>query len=217
MWLRTLSAVELAGVDKNYGGVRALVQIGVSFEPGTLTRITGPNGAGKSTLLRVVAGLTRPTRGQVEVAGLDLFRSKHARARGAVGYLGNDSGLYGELSVDENLAFCARLQGVPAERLEAAIARLELGAVRDRPLARLSLGFRRRAGLARLLVCQPALWLLDEPWNGLDAQASSVLADVLREQREAGHTALVAAHAAGEHAGLFDRALELRQGRAESA
>ncbi len=212
-----MSAVELDAVDKNYGSVRALVGVGLSIEAGTLTRVTGPNGAGKSTLLRVVAGLTRPTRGRVTVEGSDLFRSANAGARAGVGYLGADAGLYGELSLDENLAFCARLQGVSSARVEGAIDRLDLGAVRTRPLGGLSLGFRRRAGLARLLACAPALWLLDEPWNGLDAHASRLLAEALREQRSAGGTAIVAAHAAGEHAELFDRGIELRQGQLSTA
>ena len=177
----------------------------------------GPNGAGKSTLLRVVAALTRPTRGEVRVHGQDLFRSAHASSRGAVGYLGSESGLYGELTLDENLRFCARVHGADAARVETAIERLELAPIRARRVSNLSLGFRRRAGLARLLVCAPTLWLLDEPWNGLDTHAASLLADVLREQRAAGHGALVAAHVLGPHTELFDRTLALERGRVEAA
>ena len=212
-----MNAVELAGVDKDYGEVRALCGVNAVLDAGTLTHVSGPNGAGKSTLLRVVAGLTRPSRGRVTVNGVDLFRSKHAASRGAVGYLGPESGLYGELTLDENLRFCARVHGAPVARIEAAVERLELAAIRSRPVSKLSLGFRRRAGLARLLVCMPALWLLDEPWNGLDAHAASLLAEVLSEQRAAGRSALVAAHVLGEQAGLFDRALALRKGRVEQA
>jgi heme ABC exporter ATP-binding subunit CcmA len=214
---RAVNGVELVGVDKDYGEVRALSGVNAVLEPGTLTHVSGPNGAGKSTLLRVIAGLTRPSRGRVVVYGMNLFRSTHAASRGAVGYLGPGSGLYGELTLDQNLRFCARVHGAPPARIEAAVERLELKAIRSRPVSKLSLGFRRRAGLARLLVCTPALWLLDEPWNGLDAQAASLLAEMLGEQREAGHSALVAAPVLGEQAALFDRALALREGRVEKA
>ncbi len=214
---RPVSAVELFSVDKDYGEVRALSGVNAVLEAGTLTHVSGPNGAGKSTLLRVIAGLTRPSRGRVVVHGIDLFRSRYAPSRGAVGYLGPESGLYGELTLDENLRFCARVHGAPPARIEAAVERLGLAAIRSRPVSKLSLGFRRRAGLARLLVCTPALWLLDEPWNGLDAHAASLLAEMLSEQRAAGRSALVAAHVLGEQAGLFDRALALRKGRVEQA
>ncbi len=212
-----MKVVELVDVAKHYGAVRALDQVSASFEGGTLTHVSGPNGAGKSTLLRVIAGLTRPTRGRVNVLDVDLFRSLHARERGRVGYLGPEAGLYGELTLDENLRFCARLHGSSESCIDAVIQRLELGEVRARPVSTLSLGFRRRAGLARLLVTDPELWLLDEPWNGLDADASAALAAELRAHREAGRTALVAAHVVGEHAGLFDRGVALRSGRLERA
>lgn len=212
-----MSAAELVDVEKHYGDVRALAGVNVVLERGTLTHVSGPNGAGKSTLLRVIAGLTRPTRGRVQVNGADLFRSAHAASRGGVGFLGAESGLYGELTLDENLRFCARVHGAPAARVEAAVERLELGPIRTRRVARLSLGFRRRAGLARLLVTAPSLWLLDEPWNGLDPHAAALLGDLLRGQREVGNTALVAAHVLGEPADLFDRGLQLKQGRVEAA
>jgi heme ABC exporter ATP-binding subunit CcmA len=204
--------IELVDVDKDYGDVRALAGVSTRIEGAKLVHVAGPNGAGKSTLLRVVAGLTRPTRGQVRVDGADLFRSAHAARRGSVGYLGAEPGLYGELSVEENLRFFARVHDARAG-IELAIERLELGPVRVRPVATLSLGFRRRAGLARLLVQAPALWLLDEPWNGLDAHAASLLAGLLSEQRAAGRGALIAAHLPGEHANLFDVSLALDAGR----
>ena len=210
-----MSVIEIEAVEKRFGRVRALAGVSLHLQQGSLNLVSGPNGAGKSTLLRVIAALTRPTRGAVRVLDHDLFSSAGAPCRRRIGYPGPDAGLYGELTLDENLRFCARVHGAPAARVEAAVERLELAAIRSRPVSKLSLGFRRRAGLARLLVCMPALWLLDEPWNGLDAHAASLLAGVLSEQREAGHSVLVAAHVLGEHAALFDRTLALCEGRVE--
>jgi len=212
-----VKVVELVDVAKHYGAVRALDGVSASFESGTLTHVAGPNGAGKSTLLRVIAGLTRQTRGRVNVLDVDLFRSLHARERGRVGYLGPEAGLYGELTLTENLRFCARLHGVSESRIDAVLQRLDLGQVRARPVSTLSLGFRRRAGLSRLLVTDCELWLLDEPWNGLDADASASLAGELRAHRESGRTALVAAHVVGDYAALFDRGVVLHGGRLADA
>jgi len=175
-------------------------------------RVIGPNGAGKSTLLRVLAGRTRPTRGNVRVLGMDPFRSADAAGRGRVGYLGANPGLYDALTLEENLRFCARLHGEDPGRPARVIAELSLGDIAARTVGTLSLGYRRRCGLARLLVSNHELWLLDEPWNGLDSDAGAQLAEVLRAHRGAGGTALVAAHSAGDQDDVFDSILALRDG-----
>ena len=187
--------------------------IDICFAAGTTTHIAGPNGAGKSTLLRVIAGLTRPTRGRARVFETDLFRSSGAAQRGRVGYLGPADGLYGELSVRENLEFFARLHGTDSAAIARALDANGLGDHALRPVRALSLGYRRRTGLARVQLADPELWLLDEPWNGLDAEAAESLACALRAHRERGRTALIAAHQVAEHASLFDDSATLRAGR----
>ena len=206
------SAVELREVDKLYDRVRALDKVSVTLARGELILVEGSNGAGKSTLLRMLAGVTRPTRGNVRVLGLDPFTPTGREARGKSGYLGADPALYAELSVRENLSFCARLRGLPAERVDICLAELDLESVAERPLHQLSFGFRRRAGLARALLPDPELLLLDEPWNGLDDASAERLAKRLGEYRSAGRTALVAAHGVGARAALFDRRLRLERG-----
>ena len=162
-----LSAVETEGLEKRFGRVRALRGLDFALEPGSLVRVAGPNGAGKSTLLRILAGLTRPTRGSLRVDGTDPFGAHAVRARAQTGYLGQSAGLYAELTVGENLGFNAELRGLPADSIEQAIESLGLESVRDLRVQTLSQGFRRRAGLARALLGRPALLLLDEPWNML--------------------------------------------------
>jgi ABC-type multidrug transport system ATPase subunit len=204
-------ALQTFDVEKRFGRVRALAGVSISIPEASLVRVAGPNGAGKSTLLRVLACLARPTRGRVRVAGLDPFGPAGPAVRARVAWLGDAPALYADLSVRENLEFEARLHGVEPERLDGLAAELGLEAVRDRRAGALSLGFRRRAGLARTLVKSPDLLLLDEPWNGLDAESSQRLGERLRRLRDDGVTAIVASH--DEREGLFDMTLRLEAGR----
>src|SRR5262249_48880113 len=159
--------------------------------------LSGENGAGKSTLLRILGALTRPTRGSVRVLGRDPFTAADADVRARVGFLGQSAALYGELTVAENLRFAARLRGA-GERGVGVVAELsELGAVLERRARTLSQGFRRRAGLARALLGEPAVLLLDEPWNGLDAASAARLSHLLETLRKRGTATLVASHGSG--------------------
>ena len=208
-----MSAVETRALEKRFGSVRALREISVEVPDGAATLVSGPNGAGKTTLLRVLAGLTRPTRGSVRVLGGDAFGHDRARLRGRVGYLGQETPLYGELSLAENLAFVARLHGIAGERVHPLALELGLDRLLQRRVRTLSFGFRRRAGLAAVLLVEPSLLLLDEPWNGLDAEASEQLAKRLAAARDAGVTVLVAAHAPGAQQRRFDSELRLEAGQ----
>ncbi len=210
-----MSVIEIEAVEKRFGRVRALAGVSLHLQQGSLNLVSGPNGAGKSTLLRVIAALTRPTRGAVRVLDHDLFSSAGAPCRRRIGYLGPDAGLYGELTVEENLRFCARLRGVPEARVGRQITALGLGEVAGRRVHALSTGFRRRSGLARALLGDPEVLLLDEPWNGLDAEAADLLARLLTRARARGTTALIAAHTVGAYTGLFDHDLRMEDGRLE--
>ena len=208
-----MTAIAIEAVEKRFGRVRALAGVSLELAPGSPNLVSGPNGAGKSTLLRVVAALTRPTRGTVRVLDHDLFSSAGAHCRARIGYLGPQAALYDELTVEENLRFCARLRGVPDARVGRQITALGLGDVADRRVHALSSGFRRRTGLARALLGDPEILLLDEPWNGLDAEAADLLARLLTRARQRGATALIAAHALGAYTGLFDHDLRMDDGR----
>ena len=208
-----MNAVEASQLEKRFGAVRALAGVELCVPEGALLLVSGPNGAGKSTLLRVLAGLTRPSRGVVRVLGQDLFRASGAATRGRVGYLGPEPGVYGELSVEENLAYCARLHGCPRARVSELLAAFELAPLRARRVRTLSTGYRKRTGLARALVAEPDLLLLDEPWSGLDADATALLDAQLAALRERGGSALVAAHAPEMLAASFDAAIALEAGR----
>src|SRR5262249_44046865 len=149
----------------------------------------------------------------VRVLGRDPFSSRDAAVRARLGFLGQDAGLYGELTVAENLRFASRLRGADERDLERVAELLDLGPVLDRRARTLSQGFRRRAGRARALLGEPAVLLLDEPWNGLDARSAERLTRLLEELRSRGVAALVASHAAGIALPKFDRELALERGR----
>jgi ABC-type multidrug transport system ATPase subunit len=162
------------GVRHSFGAVPALEDVTFTLPAGHTLALFGPNGAGKTTLLKVLAGLIRPRAGRAGVAG----------GRGAIGWIGHQSLLYGQLTVRENLRFWGSLYRVRPEDQEARTstlaARLDLGPFLDRRVATLSRGQGQRAAVARALIHAPTVLLLDEPFTGLDRVAASELSDLVR-------------------------------------
>jgi len=203
-------AVELRGLGRRYGERPVLRDVTLTLQPGSTLVVFGPNGAGKTTLLRVLAGLLRPHEGEVEVLGARL-PDEGWRVRGRIGLLTHDPLLYRELSARENLRFHARLHGRDAQRIEAALEAVGLAARADDPVAELSRGLVQRAAVARAILHEPDLLLLDEPLANLDPAASARLEPLIG--RTSGRTRVVTGHdPAGGLAGA-DVALGLRGGR----
>jgi heme ABC exporter ATP-binding subunit CcmA len=191
--------VEARGLTRSYGAVRALRGVDLTLRAGEVLLVLGPNGAGKSTLLRSLAGLLRPQAGSVTVAGRLLSREDPS-ARRPIGLLSHESLLYDELSLLENLMFVARLYDLPDARArsEAALAAqglLERKAERPRSLSR---GMLQRAAIARALLHDPRLLLLDEPFTGLDAVAADRLRSLLATHRTADRAMVIVTHHASE-------------------
>jgi heme ABC exporter ATP-binding subunit CcmA len=182
------------GLRRSFGRVRVLRDVDLTLAAGDLLAVAGPNGAGKSTLLRVLAGLSRPSAGEVRVEGRRLAGDPDARR--AIGLLSHHSLLYDDLTLLENLAFAARLYGSPhpAEIARAALAAAGLAdRAGDQP-RRLSRGLLQRAAIARALLHGPRVLLLDEPFTALDAAAAERLRATLADRREAGMGVLVVTH-----------------------
>jgi heme exporter protein A len=159
--------------------------------------VRGPNGVGKSTLLRVLAGFLPPEGGDVRIEGAEGTVSLGS-SRGAfqerVAYAGHLDAVKPALGVAENLAVWAAMNGTAPERVGAALERFGLGAIAARPAAQCSAGQKRRLGLARLLVTDRPVWLMDEPTVSLDAASSRLVAELVREHLATGGVALIATH-----------------------
>lgn len=200
--------VRLSRVTKRYGSVTAIWQVDLEIREGEFWAIFGPNGAGKSTLLRLLARLSSPSEGVLE------FRSG-GDSRSAVGYVSHQSLLYGELSGLENLTFFARLYGLdqPEERAARLLEKMGLFAARHRPSRGYSSGMKQRLSLARALLHEPRLLLLDEPYAGLDQHGSRLLTSVLQGLRAEGRTILLITHNLAEGMALADRVMILSRGQ----
>ena len=196
------------------GRFPALAGIDLDVEAGEVVLLRGPNGAGKTTLLRAVAGLVPVVRGEAVVLGHDLRKDRRA-VRREVGMLGHATGLYDDLTVEENVRFWARACRSDADPMGAMDRAGVEERIRTVPVARLSAGQRRRASLAALLVRDARLWLLDEPHAGLDAPGRDLLDDLVRSVAAAGTTVLLASHELDRATPLVDRQVVVAGGYAE--
>lgn len=203
-------ALELRGLERRYGERPALQDVTLDLELGRTLVVFGPNGAGKTTLLRVLAGLLRPHAGEVRVLGAQLPHEGW-RARGRVGLLTHEPLLYRELSARENLRFHARLHGLAPDRVDEALEAVALRLRADDPIAELSRGMVQRAAVARAVLHDPALLLLDEPLANLDPAAAAVLEPLIG--RSSGRTRVVTSHDPAGGLAEGDVALGLRAGR----
>ena len=199
LWARDLSHA--------FGAIQALDGITFSLQRGQTLVIFGPNGAGKTTLLRVLAGLIRPRVGSAGVEG----------GRKAIGWIGHQSQLYGQLTVRENLGFWASLYDVPPGVIEARagdlIRRLGLERQAQQPVRTLSRGQAQRAAIARALMHDPAVLLLDEPFTGLDRLAAEELRQLLGELAAAGRASVLVTHSVEEGTELATDVAFMRNGR----
>jgi ABC-2 type transport system ATP-binding protein len=185
------------GLTKRYGGVEVVDSIGFDIARGEVFGLLGPNGAGKTTSILMMLGLTEISSGSVSVLGFDPAREP-LKVKQRVGYLPDSVGFYDHLTAEENLAYTAKLMGLPrserARRIEAALARVRLGDVANRRVAVFSRGMRQRLGLAEILVKRAEIAILDEPTSGLDPQATLEFLDLIGELRSEGTTVLLSSH-----------------------
>jgi heme exporter protein A len=191
----TEPAIELRSLRREFGDRTALPGISVHLEHGESLAVLGPNGSGKSTLLRILAGLLRPSGGQVSVLGCALPKESH-RLRGRVGYLGHEPLLYRDLSPRENLDLVAALHGLDqaasAKRIERLLEAVGMSRRSGDRVAELSAGMKQRVDICRTVLHKPELLLLDEPDAHLDAEARRLVEPLIGPG--AGATRVVVSH-----------------------
>jgi heme exporter protein A len=204
------TAIELESLERHFGDRAALEGVSVTVEEGRTLAVFGSNGAGKTTLLRVLAGLLRPHAGTARVLGAELPKETHA-VHGRVGFLGHEPLLYRELSGRENLRFHARLHGVEPERVEEVLTAVGAGRRAGDPVRELSKGMVQRLAVARAVLHDPPLLLLDEPRAGLDPAAAELLEPLIG--RASGRTRVLVTHDVAAGLTESDAALGLRGGR----
>jgi len=206
--------IEVRGLVKSFGSKVALDGLDLDVAEGEFLTLVGPNGAGKTTLIRILATLTRPTRGSVRVAGCDLVKQGN-EVRRRIGLASHQTLLYGDLSAEENLRFYGRMYDVPdlEENTTALLQRVDLDHRRHDLVRTFSRGMQQRLSLARALLHDPAILLLDEPYTGLDQRAADVLREVLLALGGRSRTVLMTTHNLERGLELCDRAAILVNGR----
>jgi heme exporter protein A len=188
--------LEVVDLACRRGGRPVFDRLTFALGAGALLALTGRNGSGKTTLLRALALLVRPEAGAIRWRGANV-QGDPETWRGNLAWLGHLDGLKGDLTVRENLLGAERLRGRPAadDRLDLAVVAFDLEALAHRPVRTLSAGQRRRTALARVMLTEAPLWLLDEPLNALDAPAQQAFRTVLQRHLAEGGLAVAATHA----------------------
>jgi heme exporter protein A len=187
--------LEASGLVREYGPVIAVDGVDLSLAAGEFLTIFGPNGAGKTSLLGMLAGATRPTRGEVKISGQPISLSEHGW-RSKVGILSHQGFLYARLTAEENLRFYGELFGLDdlSHRISERLERVGLADRARFEVRQLSHGMRQRLSLARALLHDPDVVFLDEPYTGLDPSAAGVLRGVLDELKDGRRTVVMVTH-----------------------
>jgi ABC-type multidrug transport system ATPase subunit len=178
------------GLIKQFGRFAALRGVTAQFSAGKLYVIVGDNGAGKTTFLRTIAGLAQQSRGTISVLGSSEIKTVRAQ----IGYMAHPSLLYDEMSGMENLGYFAGLYGLPEARCREVIAAVKLDPDLERPVGQYSQGMRQRMSLARAILNDPKLLLLDEPFSNVDVNSAGEMTALLANMRNNGKTLFVVTH-----------------------
>jgi heme exporter protein A len=214
MTVDRMPAVRVRKLTKAFGHQMALRGLDLSVAEGEFLALFGPNGAGKTTLIRIVASLMRPTAGTVEVRGQELSKAATSLRR-HIGLISHDPLLYGDLTPDENLRFFARMYELPdaASRIDAVLEQVGLAVRRRDPVRTFSRGMIQRLAIARAILHDPAIMLLDEPYTGLDLQAADMLRLVLQQLAASNRTVILTTHNLEQGLEMCERAAILNRGK----
>jgi heme exporter protein A len=202
-----MSAIVAEGISHWFGNEPALDSVDLVVERGDHVAVLGENGAGKTTLLRILATALRPSTGRLEIMGLDGLKER-ARLRGRMAFVAHSPGLYPALTAEENLGFFCDLRGADRARVPEALGLAGLTPVANRRVSELSRGMQQRLAIARAMLHDPLLLILDEPDASLDSEGADLLATVMKNR-----TVVLATHNQALATRLCPRSLVLRKGR----
>ena len=207
--------IQVQGLSKSFGKVKAVQNVSFSAPDGQITGLLGPNGAGKSTTLRMLYTLLKPENGSAQIDGFDVRRSPLEVQR-RIGVLADARGLYSRLTSRENIRYFGRLHGLSGEALEKQIdslmVLLDMQSIADRKTEGFSTGEKLKVAIARTLVHNPQNVLLDEPTNGLDVMSTRAMRQFILRLREEGKCVLFTSHIMQEVAALCDQIVIISQG-----
>lgn len=206
--------IEVRGLVKRYGLKPVLRGLDFSVEAGEFVALVGPNGAGKTTFLRILTSLARPTAGVIRIASVPIPGGE-SQVRRLIGVVAHQPMLYGDLTAQENLEFFGRMYDLPEvdQRVEQTLELVGLWRVRRELLRAFSRGMQQRLAIARAILHQPELLLLDEPHTGLDQDAALILDDLLAQVASQGRTVVMTSHDLARAHRLADRVDILSRGR----
>lgn len=206
--------IRLQHISKQFGRFKALDDLSIEIPPGDFMALLGPNGAGKTTTLKLLAGLIRPSSGTIQVDSME--ENSRSVFLQSIGMVSHQSFLYNDLTAIENLRFYANMYNVSnaSARIVSLLKRVGLGARGDDIVRTFSRGMLQRLSIARALLHEPQMLLLDEPYTGLDVHGCRFLDEVLKEYHASGHSIVMITHDLDRILGLSNRIVVLDNGRA---
>ncbi|MCB1019571.1 MAG: ABC transporter ATP-binding protein [Acidobacteria bacterium] len=208
-------AIEAVGLSKLYGNFAAVRDVSFSVPAGQVAAFLGPNGAGKSTTMKMLTGYLSPTAGAARIGGLDV-QSDRLHAAQRLGYLPENGPLYPEMTPLELLRFFGEARGMEASRLasriDAVVAQCHLDEVLEKPVHKLSKGYRQRVGMAQALLHEPDILIMDEPTSGLDPNQIHDVRALIRQLAQT-KTVLLSTHILQEVEAVSDRVVMINEGR----
>lgn len=208
--------IHATGLEKRFGAKVVVKGVDLRVEPGQVVGLLGPNGAGKTTTLRMLSTTLVPTGGKATIAGHDVLREPE-KVRASIGVLPADPGLYGRLTAAENLRFYGKLHGMKGnqleERIDQLLDQLDLKEHKNEPTEKFSKGMKQKVALARCILHDPPVLILDEPTAGLDVLASRSVINFIREARRQGRAILFSSHYMLEAERVCDQVAIIGDGR----
>ncbi len=210
------NAVELTGVSRTFGSVAAMIDVDLAVPTGTVTVLLGPNGAGKTTTVRMITGAMKPDSGSIAVAGMNPA-THGTEVRRLCGVVPPKPALYERLSGLDNLKFAADIYGAPHSKIREAAARFGIEHALDLEAGGYSTGMRTRLALARAVLHDPDILLLDEPTAGLDPESARAVLHLIRELATRGNTIVMCTHLLHEAEGIADQVVLMNRGAVKAA